>query len=124
MYDEAKKIGKDGMYYFWKIGGTKTVDEMIDFMSELVEKYPIISIEDGLAEEDWDGWKKLTDRLGSKIQIVGDDLFVTNIKDYKRIRPKSSKQHTNQIKPNWNINRNIRCNRTCKEKRIYSSCIT
>ena len=53
---------------------------MIDFMSELVEKYPIISIEDGLAEEDWDGWKKLTDRLGSKIQIVGDDLFVTNIK--------------------------------------------
>ena len=68
------------MYYFWKIGELKTVDEMIDFMSELVEKYPIISIEDGLAEEDWDGWKKLTDRLGSKIQIVGDDLFVTNIK--------------------------------------------
>ncbi len=80
MYDEAKKIGKDGMYYFWKIGGIKNRDEMIDFMSGLVEKYPIISIEDGLAEEDWDSWKKLTERLGSKIQIVGDDLFVTNIK--------------------------------------------
>ena len=80
MYDEAKKIGKDGMYYFWKIDHLKTVDEMIDFMAELVEKYPIISIEDGLAEEDWKGWKKLTDKLGDKIQIVGDDLFVTNIK--------------------------------------------
>ena len=80
MYDEAKKIGKDGMYYFWKIDHLKTVDEMIDFMAELVEKYPIISIEDGLAEEDWEGWKKLTDKLGDKIQIVGDDLFVTNIK--------------------------------------------
>ena len=68
------------MYYFWKIDHLKTVDEMIDFMAELVEKYPIISIEDGLAEEDWKGWKKLTDKLGDKIQIVGDDLFVTNIK--------------------------------------------
>ena len=53
---------------------------MIDFLVDLTEKYPIISIEDGLAEEDWDGWKKLTDRLGDKIQLVGDDLFVTNIK--------------------------------------------
>ena len=80
MYDEAKKIGKEGDYHFWKIGVTKTADEMIDFMEDLVNRYPIVSIEDGLAEEDWDGWKKLTDRLGSKIQLVGDDLFVTNIK--------------------------------------------
>ena len=80
MYDEAKKIGKEGDYYFWKIDQLKTTDEMIDFLEELVNKYPIISIEDGLAEEDWDGWKKMTDRLGDKIQIVGDDLFVTNIK--------------------------------------------
>ncbi|MBR2787326.1 MAG: phosphopyruvate hydratase [Clostridia bacterium] len=80
MYDEAKKIGKDGQYHFWKIGVTKTCDEMIDFLEDLVNRYPIISIEDGLAEEDWDGWKKLTDRLGSRIQLVGDDLFVTNIK--------------------------------------------
>ncbi len=80
MYDEAKKIGKEGDYHFWKIGVTKTCDEMIDFIEELCNKYPIISVEDGLAEEDWDGWKKLTDRLGDKVQLVGDDLFVTNIK--------------------------------------------
>ena len=80
MYDEAKKIGKEGQYHFWKIGVTKTVDEMINFIADLCERYPIISVEDGLAEEDWDGWKKLTERLGKKVQLVGDDLFVTNIK--------------------------------------------
>ena len=80
MYDEAKKIGKEGMYHFWKIGVTKTTEEMIAFYEDLVNRYPIISIEDGLAEEDWDGWKVLTERLGNKIQLVGDDLFVTNIK--------------------------------------------
>ena len=80
MYDEAKKIGKDGLYHFWKIGVTKNTEEMIAFYEDLVNRYPIISIEDGLAEEDWDGWKVLTDRLGDKVQLVGDDLFVTNIK--------------------------------------------
>lgn len=67
------------MYDLVKSGqGSKTTDEMIAWYDELVEKYPIISIEDGLGERDWDGWKKLTDHLGKKIQIVGDDLFVTN----------------------------------------------
>lgn len=67
------------MYELKKSGqGTKTTDEMIAWYDELVEKYPIISIEDGLGERDWDGWKKLTEHLGKKIQIVGDDLFVTN----------------------------------------------
>ena len=80
MYDEAKKIGKEGCYYFWKTDELKTVDEMINYLVDLANKYPIISIEDGLAEEDWEGWKKLTDVLGNKIQLVGDDLFVTNIK--------------------------------------------
>ena len=80
MYEEAKKIGQEGNYYFWKIGVSKTCDEMIEFYKDLVERYPIVSIEDGLAEEDWDGWKKLTDELGDKIQLVGDDLFVTNVK--------------------------------------------
>ena len=79
MYEEAKKIGQEGNYYFWKTNEMKTPDQMIDFLAELVEKYPIISIEDGLAEEDWDNWKKLTERLGNRIQLVGDDLFVTNI---------------------------------------------
>lgn len=61
-------------------GLVKTAEEMVEFYSDLVEKYPIISIEDGLDEEDWDGWKLLTEKLGSKIQLVGDDLFVTNTK--------------------------------------------
>ena len=68
------------MYELTKSGqGKKTTDEMIDMYADWCEKYPILSIEDGLAENDWDGWKKLTDRLGKKIQLVGDDLFVTNV---------------------------------------------
>lgn len=78
MFDEAKKIGKEG-YYFWKTDVFKTKDEMVKYVEELVTKYPIISVEDGLAEEDWESWKKLTDSTKEKIQIVGDDLFVTNI---------------------------------------------
>ena len=77
MHEEAKKIGKNG-YLFWKTGMFKTSDEMIEYLEELTERNPIISIEDGLAEEDWNSWKKLTQNLGNKIQLVGDDLFVTN----------------------------------------------
>ena len=80
MYEEAKKIKENGKYYFWKSKELKTADEMIDWIVSLTEKYPLISIEDGLAEEDWDSWKKLTDKIGSKVQLVGDDLFVTNTK--------------------------------------------
>ena len=79
MYEEAKKIGEDGKYYFWKTGELFTVEEMVAFWEEMATKYPIISLEDGLAEEDWEGWKLLTDRLGQKLQLVGDDLFVTNV---------------------------------------------
>ena len=79
MFDEAKKIGKDG-YYFWKTGEFKTREQMIDFIVDLANSYPIISIEDGLAEEDWESWKVLTEKIGDKVQLVGDDLFVTNIK--------------------------------------------
>lgn len=77
MYNEAQKINKTG-YYFWKTNQYKTKEEMIEYIIELCNKYPIISIEDGLAEEDWDAWKELTKQLGNKIQLVGDDLFVTN----------------------------------------------
>ena len=84
MFEEAKKAGKDGSYYFWKSQQFFTTDELINYYAELVDKYPIISLEDGLSEEDWDGWKKLTDKLGSKIQIVGDDLFVTNTERLKK----------------------------------------
>ena len=78
MYDEAKKQGKEGCYYFWKTGVMKTREEMVDFWVDWVNKYPIISIEDGMAEEDWEGWKMLTEKLGDRVQLVGDDLFVTN----------------------------------------------
>ena len=78
MYDEAKKIGKEGSYYFWKTDKLYTAEEMVAFWEEMVEKYPLISLEDALAEEDWEGWKLLTEKLGSKVQLVGDDLFVTN----------------------------------------------
>ncbi len=83
MYEEARNIGKNG-YYFWKTDIFKTRNEMIEYIEELCEKYPIISVEDGLAEEDWEGWKILTEKLGNKIQLVGDDLFVTNIKRLER----------------------------------------
>ncbi len=80
MYDEAKKKGQEGKYYFWKSDIMYTVEEMVAYWEDLVSKYPIVSLEDGLAEEDWEGWKLLTERLGDKIQLVGDDLFVTNTK--------------------------------------------
>ena len=78
MYDEAKKAGREGDYLFWKAGEYKTVEEMVDFWDQICSKYPVISLEDGLAEEDWKGWKLLTQRIGNKVQLVGDDLFVTN----------------------------------------------
>ena len=84
MYEEAKKKGEAGKYYFWKTDVMKTREEMVDFWNDWINKYPIISIEDGMAEEDWEGWKSLTDRLGSKVQLVGDDLFVTNTKRLKK----------------------------------------
>jgi len=71
---------EDGKYHFEREGKVRTKEEMVEFWVKLVEKYPIVSIEDGVAEEDWEGWKMLTDALGKKIQLVGDDLFVTNTK--------------------------------------------
>ncbi len=73
-----------GKYELKGEGRELTTDEMIDYWADLVEKYPIISIEDGLAEEDWDGWVKLTERIGDKVQLVGDDLFVTNTERLKK----------------------------------------
>ncbi|MCR5844146.1 MAG: phosphopyruvate hydratase, partial [Oscillospiraceae bacterium] len=67
-----------GKYHLPKRGTVMTSDEMIDMWEDLVNKYPIISIEDGLGEDDWDGWVRLTKRLGNRVQLVGDDLFVTN----------------------------------------------
>ena len=75
----ASEMWEDGGYVFRKAGGERlTPAQMIDLYALLVERYPIVSIEDGLAENDWDGWRALTDRLGKKTMLVGDDIFVTN----------------------------------------------
>ena len=76
----ATELFKDGKYHLTGEGKVLSPGEMVDYYASLAERYPIISIEDGMAEEDWDGWKMLTDRIGSKVQLVGDDLFVTNTK--------------------------------------------
>ena len=98
MHDSAKKINKEG-YYFWKTDIYKTKAEMIDYIVDLASKYPIMSIEDGLSEEDWKSWKELTKRIGDKIQLVGDDLFVTNP---KRLQKGTDEKVANAIliKPN------------------------
>jgi enolase len=81
----ASEFYIDGKYVFRKSDGSeKSIDQMIDFYTSLVEKYPIISIEDGFDEDDWEGWKIMTEELGEKIQLVGDDIFVTNLERFKR----------------------------------------
>ncbi len=84
MYEEAKKKGEEGKYFFWKTEIMKTKEEMVAYWSELADKYPIISLEDGVSEEDWEAWKLLTESVGHKIQLVGDDLFVTNTERLKK----------------------------------------
>ena len=74
----SSEMYKDGKYHLEGEGVVKTSEEMVDYLADLCEKYPIISIEDGLAEDDWAGWKLLTKKIGKKVQLVGDDLFVTN----------------------------------------------
>ena len=84
MYEEAKKKNKEGYYYFWKTDKMFSKEEMVAYWEEMTQKYPIISLEDGVAEEDWAAWDLITQRLGSKIQLVGDDLFVTNTERLKK----------------------------------------
>ena len=84
MFDEAEKIGEKGKYYFWKSKKLFSAEELIELYQNWIANYPIVSIEDGLSEEDWQGWEKLTKVLGKKIQLVGDDLFVTNTKRLKK----------------------------------------
>jgi enolase len=84
----ASEFYKDGKYDYTKFEGEKgairTSAEQAEYLAQLAEKYTVISIEDGMAEDDWEGWKLLTDRIGSKVQLVGDDLFVTNVKRLQR----------------------------------------
>jgi enolase len=85
LWNEAEKLGKKG-YCFFKSNPKEVIssDDMINIWKDWIKKYPIRSIEDGLAENDWDGWKKFTDAVGDQIQLVGDDLFVTNVKFLKK----------------------------------------
>ena len=76
----SELLGDDGLYHLSGDHAAKTAEQMIEFYDHLISEYPIVSIEDGLEEDDWEGWKQMTKRLGDKIQLVGDDLFVTNIK--------------------------------------------
>lgn len=80
----ASEFYKDGKYVLAGEGRELSSEEMVDYWENLVKKYPIISLEDGMAEEDWTGWKLLTDRIGDRVQLVGDDLFVTNVVRLKR----------------------------------------
>lgn len=84
----SSEFFKDGIYDYSKFeganGAKRTIDEQVEFLASLVEKYPIDSIEDGMAENDWEGWKKLTAKIGDKVQLVGDDLFVTNVEYLRR----------------------------------------
>jgi enolase len=81
----SSELFKNGAYFLEnEKTPQKTADQLIDFYEDLVNRYPIISIEDGMAENDWEGWKKITDRLGKRIQLVGDDLFVTNAKTLRQ----------------------------------------
>lgn len=77
-------VDSSGKYKLPKSGTEMTSEQMADYWERLIEKYPIMSIEDGMGEEDWDGWKLLTDRIGDRVQLVGDDLFVTNTKRLKK----------------------------------------
>lgn len=80
----STELFKDGAYHFEGEGVTRSADELIAYYESLLAKYPIVSIEDGLSEDDWDGWAKLTKTIGGKVQLVGDDLFVTNVDRLKR----------------------------------------
>jgi enolase len=76
----ATEFFKKGVYHYEGEGKKRSIDEQVKYLAKLVKSYPIVSIEDGMSEDDWEGWKKLTDAVGAKCQLVGDDLFVTNVK--------------------------------------------
>jgi enolase len=80
----STELYSDGIYRFERQGGTRAADAMIDMYAHLADRYPLVSIEDGLAEDDWAGWKAMTERLGDRLQLVGDDLFVTNVERLQR----------------------------------------
>jgi enolase len=98
----SSEFYKDGKYVLAREGKTLTSAEMVDFYVKWVSSYPIISIEDGMAEDDWEGWQLLTQKLGGKVQLVGDDLYVTNVKRLAQGIKKTRVQlNINQTEPDW-----------------------
>jgi enolase len=85
----ATEFFKGGKYAYEGEGVTRDIETQVKYLADLCSRYPIASIEDGMAEDDWDGWKLLTDRIGKKVQLVGDDLFVTS---EKRLREESRRE--------------------------------
>ena len=105
----ASELYKDGRYVLSGEGRTLGPGEMVDYWAELVGRYPIVSIEDGMAEDDWDGWAALTERLGDTVQLVGDDIFVTNEERLRRgIESAHGQRHPHQGQPDRNPDRDAR----------------
>ena len=99
----------------------RSSEELIDYYEGLIEQFPIVSIEDPLDEEDWDGWELLTTRLGLHTQLVGDDLFVTNT---KRLRKRSCQCNSHKSESDWNTDRGTGYGRDGAESRLQNDCIT
>src|SRR5690606_30663863 len=110
----ATEFFKDGKYAF--AGGQKSSDEMIAYYADLCAKYPIVSIEDGLAEDDWEGWSKLVQKLGANVQLVGDDLFVTNEERLQRgIESKSANSILIKLNQIGTLTETLGCIRLAQE---------
>ena len=108
----ASEFYENGVYDLKGEGKKKSSEEMVAFYESWVKRYPIISIEDGMSEKDWKGWKLLTDRLGKKVQLVGDDIFVTNTSIFKKGIDRRHRQlDPHQAEPDRNADRNARCHR-------------
>ncbi len=116
----ASEFYKDGKYHLDGEGLTLSAAEFTNLLATWCDKYPIISIEDGMAENDWDGWAILTDALGKKVQLVGDDLFVTNTKILKRRHPEEHRQlDPDQDQPDRHPDRDLRRHRNGQARRLH-----
>ncbi len=116
----SSELFENGHYRLSGENRLLSCDEFIDYLAQFVEHYPVISIEDGLAENDWEGWKKLSARLGNKVQLVGDDLFVTNTSILEQASPEGCKLHFNQAESDWHFNGNVSCDSN-GEKASYTT---
>ena len=117
----SSEFFQDGKYVFKKSDkSAKSSDEMVRFWAKWANDYPIVSLEDGLAENDWEGWANLTKEIGGKIQLVGDDLFVTNVQFLQEgIDKRSRELDPDQGQPDWNSERNSGCDRSGAAKRVH-----